>query len=89
MKTQGKEPIVKLKLSISLLLFVATNPTRTFRANAGKADRNHGVSFCGGFARFVRVRGRNSHFMTDKLHFMTEICLLLESITYEDDSVIK
>src|SRR5689334_21667674 len=56
----------------------ATNPTRTFLANARKADRNHGFMFCG---RSVRMRScsqisfydrQNSHFMTDEFHFMTE-----------------
>src|ERR1044072_9788336 len=55
----------------------ATNPTRTFFANASKADRNHGFMLCG---RSVRMRScsqfsfydrQNSHFMTDEFHFMT------------------
>jgi len=56
----------------------ATNPTRTFFANARKADRNHGFTFC---CRSVRMRScaqisfydrQNSHFMTDEFHFMTQ-----------------
>jgi hypothetical protein len=48
-------------------------------ANAGKADRNHGVSFgrlhsvrmsrAGKFSFYDR---QNSHFMTDEFHFMTD-----------------
>jgi hypothetical protein len=60
----------------------ATNPTRTFFANARKADRNHGFMFCG---RSVRMRScaqisfydrQNFHFMTDKFHFMPDPTLL-------------
>ena len=32
---------------------------------------------------------REFHFMTDKFHYMTEIGLLVESITYADSSGIK
>ncbi len=56
----------------------ATNPTRTFLANARKADRNHGFMFCfrsvpiRSCAQFSFYDRQNSHFMTDKFHFMTE-----------------
>src|SRR5689334_23004826 len=51
----------------------ATNPTRTFFANAHKADRNHGFTFlrplvrmrsCAQFSFYDR---QNSHFMTQRI----------------------
>jgi hypothetical protein len=56
----------------------ATNPTRTFFANARKADRNHGLRFCcravdmKPCAQFSFYDRQNSHFMTDEFHFMTD-----------------
>ena len=56
----------------------ATNPARTFLTNTGKADRNHGVTFCSrsvdmkSCAQFSFYDRQNSHFMTDEFHFMTD-----------------
>src|SRR6185369_3693458 len=56
----------------------ATNPTRTFFANARKADRNHGFTFCcrsvemNSCAQTLILYRQNSHFTTDEFHFMTE-----------------
>ena len=44
----------------------ATNPTRTFFANARKADRNHGFTFLLPLGSYEIVRA-NSHFMTNKI----------------------
>jgi hypothetical protein len=45
----------------------ATNPTRTFLANAGKADRNHGVSFVAASLGSYESCAQFSNFMTDKI----------------------
>ena|SRR5690349_5924579 len=55
----------------------AANSTRTLFANALKADRNH---------RFIRAISFNDLQIS---LYDREIGLLLESITYEDDSVIN
>jgi hypothetical protein len=59
-----QSPFVPREATISRF---ATNPTRTFFANALKADRNH---------RFIRSISFNDlqefHFMPDKFHLMPE-----------------
>ncbi len=56
---------------------LATNPTRTFFANALKADRNHR------FIRPISFNDRQFHFMTYKFHLMSEPTVILETLGHD------